>query len=110
MLMVKVDAGGSMFSKSNTIIPPEFSYCNTMSYRCVLSYCRHAEFMTNNGEKHTRVQFYLKGAFRTAVVYAETFIVSYPLFLILCLAEVQGFATPASCQMMIVIVCFYGVT
>ena len=31
------------------------------------------QFMTNTGEEHTRIQFYLKGVYRTAVVHAETF-------------------------------------
>ncbi|KAF6017148.1 TIMM21 [Bugula neritina] len=30
-------------------------------------------FMTNSGEEHTRIQFYLAGAFRTATVNAEMF-------------------------------------
>jgi len=34
---------------------------------------QHQQFMTNNGEEHMRIKFYLKGAFRTAVVHAETF-------------------------------------
>lgn len=38
-------------------------------------YFRHTEFVTSTGEKHTRVQFHLKGQFRTAIVHAETFIV-----------------------------------
>ncbi|XP_067936084.1 mitochondrial import inner membrane translocase subunit Tim21-like isoform X2 [Watersipora subatra] len=34
---------------------------------------QHTEFMNNNGEQHTRIKFYLKGAFRSAVVHAEMF-------------------------------------
>lgn len=32
--------------------------------------------MTSTGEHHTRIKFYLSGAFRTAVVHAEMFKVS----------------------------------
>lgn len=35
------------------------------------------EFVTKDGEKHTRVEFTLRGQFRTATVHAETFIVSF---------------------------------
>ena len=37
---------------------------------------RSAEFTNENGEHHTRVKFYLTGAFRTATVHADMFKVS----------------------------------
>ena len=63
------------------IIVVVWYYYSCLSYRYDFCNLRHMEFVTRDGEKHTRIEFNLRGQFRTATVHAETFIVSDLIFL-----------------------------